>query len=343
MNISIVTVINNAMPFLDRYFYSISLQKFKGLEIILVDSDLLPDTKEKIKHFWRKYRNHFNIKYIPVPETIGFAKGNNIGVDKARARYIFLLNPDTKLETSCLQLLYNSAMNINNEHFILIARQKSYTTKKFLIDGVCVDIFGFPYKIFNAYYPHRTKRPFYCDGAAMFMPIHTFRKLGGFDEDLFTFTEDVDLSWRAHLLHIPFYNEPRAIVYHYGGGSIRGGIRMKKKIYRTSYFRRYLGERNAQRNLLKNYTSVTLLWVLPLYLCINVGEIAVFLITNKHKVAFQYVKAWWWNLINIHSTLEKRKWIQSRRIVGDRDIFKQLYFGSGKLNAFLHIRYPKFE
>lgn len=342
LRISIITVINNGVPFLEKYFDSIAKTGFSGLEVILVDSDLLSDTKSKIEEFKKKYKNSFEITLIQSKKRIGFSIGNNMGVDRAKGRFVFLLNPDTKIDKNCLKYLYEKARSCKEKDFMIIARQKNYITEKFLIDGVCVDIFGFPYKIYNAYHPEETKPPFYCDGAAMFMPKATFYNLGCFDSEMFVFAEDIDLSWKAHLMNIPLYNEPRAIVYHYGGGTIKGGPR-HKKVYVTSYFRRYLGERNAQRNILKNYKLINLIWVVPLYFSINIGEIFVFILTGKYRVAFQYIKAWWWNITNFKSLLRRRKWIQQRRKVGDIAMFKKLYFGSGKFNAFIQIRTPRFE
>lgn len=342
IKISIITVINNGVSFLDKYFETIAQSNFLGIEIILADSDLLLDTPRKIANYQRKYKNNFTITLLQSKNRIGFSKGNNMGVEKASGKYIFLLNPDTKLDRSCLNYLFKNAESISEKDFIIIARQKNYLTGEFLIDGVCVDIFGFPYKIYNAYHPYATKPPFYCDGAAIFMPRQTFYHLGGFDDDMFVFAEDVDLSWKAHLLGVPLYNEPQAIVYHFGGGTLKGGPR-HKKVYVTSYFRRYLGERNAQRNILKNYKLINLFWVVPIYVSINLGEILVFLLMGKYKVAFQYIRAWWWNITTFKSMLKKRAWIQKRRRIGDLAILRKLYFGSGKFNAFIHIRTPKFE
>jgi len=187
-----------------------------------------------------------------------------------------------------------------------------------------------------------TKPPFFCDGAAMFLPKRTFTKLGMFDDDLVMFNEDIDLSWKAHLLDIPLINAPEAIVYHFSGGSMRGGIR-REKIYETTYFRRYMGERNAIRNILKNYSLVMLLWLLPLYVLINIGEMFVFFVFLKFRAALQYLKAWGWNILNIKSTLKKRLWIQKRRVVNDFRILANMYWGSGKLKAFVSIKIPKFE
>lgn len=336
MTISIITVTYNSANFLKEYFSTITNQNFDDLEIIIIDSGSSDTTAEIVAE--QKARRIIFKK----TGNLGFAAGNNLAAGLASGKYLFFLNPDTKLEKNCLQFLAAKIKVIKAEDFIMIPRQKNYETKKFANDGVCVDIFGYPYKIFDADNPSKTKSVSFCDGAALFLPKNTFNRLGQFDQDLFMFNDDVDLCWKARLLGFPLINCPQSVVYHYSGGSLRGGDR-KAEIYKTSYLRRYLGERNAIRNILKNYLFLTLLWVLPLYLTINLLEMLVFLLSGHPKVVFQYLKAWWWNIVNIKSTLAKRIEIQRIRNVGDLKIFKNLYFGSGKLNAFLSIKIPEFE
>lgn len=339
IKISIITVSYNSLRFLDDYFASVERQDFRDLEIILVDNGSTDGSVELVNSLTR---NKPIIKLIENKKNLGFAGGNNIGAKKATGKYLFFLNPDTRLEKDCLKNLWEKAENIKDKDFILIPRQKNYKTGGFLLDGVCVDIFGYPYKIFNTDKPKMTKPLFFCDGAALFLPKRTFTKLGMFDEKLFMFNEDIDLSWKAHLLDIPLINAPEAIVYHFSGGSMRGGIR-RERIYETTYFRRYMGERNAIRNILKNYSIFTLLWLLPIYSIINLVEMVVFLLARKPKVVFQYLRAWWWNIKNLGSTLSKRNFIQKARKISDLEILNKLYFGSGKLNAFLSIKVPEFE
>lgn len=342
-NISIVTVINNAVPFLDEYFASIAKTNFSDLEIILVDSDLFPDTPKKIIQIQKKFKRNFTVTHIQSKKTVGFSVGNNIGVNRAKGKYVFLLNPDTKLDKKCLEILFNTAETLQKKSFILIPRQNNYTTGAFLIDGICVDFFGFPRDIYNTDKPNKTKPPFYCDGAAIFLPRKTYNDLGQFDSELFVYAEDIDLSWKAHLLAIPLINASKAIVFHYGGGTTLNSLKKSGKSHVASYFRRYLTERNTLRNLLKNYRVINTIWIIPLYLCINVVEIVVFLLLGKFRVSLIYLRSWWWNIQNIQTALEKRRWIQQRRVVGDWEILKYMYFTSGKLKSLVQLKIPKFQ
>ncbi len=342
MKITIITVTYNSSKFLDDYFSSIGHQKNNQLEIILVDSCSTDKTVDKIKSKIIKLKDDLKLKLIKSSKNIGYAEGNNWGVKEAMGEYLFFLGPDTKLEKKCLQNLLEKAKKIKEKDFLLLCRQKRYDSGEFLFDGICLDIFSFPYRLYKADCPQTSKPPFYCDGTAIFLPKKTFMKLGQFDADLFLFCDDIDLSWKAHLLKIPLISVPEAVVFHYSGGSLSGGIRREEK-YRTTYMRRYLGERNTITNFLKNYSVLTLIWILPIYLAINVFEMTIFSLFGRGKVAYQYLAAWWWNVKKIKPILQKRRWIQKRRKVSDGEILKKLYFGSGKLNAFIKIKIPTFE
>lgn len=342
LKISVITVTYNSEKFLKNYFFSLLRQSGCEFEIVIVDSFSTDKTTEKIEKFREKFKKKLTIKLIKSEKNLGYTEGNNLGAQTAAFDYLFFLGPDTKLDDQCLRRLAEKTKKIGPGNFLLLPRQKHYETGEFLLDGVCTDIFQFPYKIFNAKMPEETKQPFYADGTAIFLTKKTFEKLGGFDENLFLFCDDIDLSWKAHLLKIPLLNAPEAIVYHYSGGSLKGGIKRGEK-YVTSYMRRYLGERNTLANFLKNYQPLTLLWLLPVYLLINLVEMSVFTFFGRWKITYQYLAAWWWNVKKIKSILAKRKWIQERRKISDLEILKRLYFGSGKLKAFIHIRIPTFE
>jgi N-acetylglucosaminyl-diphospho-decaprenol L-rhamnosyltransferase len=54
----------------------------------------------------------------------------------------------------------------------------------------------------------------WCSGAALFIPKTIFNSTGGFDENLFMYCEDVDLSWRARLHGATCHVLPSCRVFH---------------------------------------------------------------------------------------------------------------------------------
>ncbi len=55
----------------------------------------------------------------------------------------------------------------------------------------------------------------WASGAALVVRRSVFAQIGGFDEHLFMYCEDVDLSWRIRAAGYPLYYLPHAVVTHY--------------------------------------------------------------------------------------------------------------------------------
>lgn len=331
-HISIILLNFNGKKYLQKCLASIESQTFKNFEIIIVDNGSTDNSKKEI---WQKYSRE---QIIDNPTNLGFAKANNAGAALARGEYLFFLNIDTHLDKNCLKLLHQQAAKHQG---ILTPCQMSYDAKQFISCGVGLDVFGYPYSLTRNFLDPK-QVVFYADGAALFIKKSIFNSLQGFDESTFLFQEDVDLSWKARLVGLAIVRVPAAIVYHVSGGILEGGAALGGK-YITNHFRRYLGERNNIRNLFKNYTGLTLLWILPLYLLINFGEMLVFSLLLKPRAVWCYAKAWLWNIVYLPDTISKRREIQPKRKVSDGDIQKSMLHSSAKLKMFLKVGVPRFR
>lgn len=328
-NLSIIIVTYNSSEYIEACLDSIYNQKTSlDYEVIIFDNNSTDRTVPLI-------RNRFkNVILIASDENIGFAAANNAAIKESSSDTVLFLNPDTKLTENALDSLYEGISKYNNDRIIMVPMQCSYDTGTFLNCGLGIDIFGFPIN------EGETGRFFYADGAALLMKKKDFLDLGMFDEALFLIQEDVDLSWKARLLGYRFKLLREIKILHKSGGSIGTGSRAEGN-FSTSLFRRYHGEKNIIRNVLKNYSWYNLLWVLPAIFMINLAEIALFISIGKPRVALSYIKAYCWNILNLRSTLRKRKWIQSRRIINDREIMKHMYKGSAKFKLLLSVGIPR--
>lgn len=326
--ISIITVTLNSEKFLDEYFSSIlanPIFKEQKAEILIYDGGSTDSSLKIIEKYRKKGDGSIKVKQ---GGNIGFTKANNLLAKGARGEYLFILNPDTVLDSNCLQYLLAEK---SKDSALLIPTQKLFSGK-YLSQGCGMDIFGYPYG----------KKLFFVDGAGIFLRKDLFVGLGMFDDDYFIFNEDIDLSWRARLKDVPLVIVPKAIFYHFCGGYVVGSLVREEK-YTTSYMRRYLNEKNTITNLLKNYSLHNLLWIFPINLLLNIIEAFIFLIALKPKVSFCYVRAYWWNIANLDKTLKKRKNVQTTRIISDRVIMKNMYLGAGKFWTFFRTGIPKFK
>ena len=329
-SISIIIVTYNSSEYLGSCLYSIYSQKTSwDYEVIVFDNNSTDGTLSLI-------RNQFkDVILITSDKNIGFAAANTEAMKRSSSDTLLFLNPDTKLTESVLDSLCKEMSRYDNERVIMVPMQCSYDTGAFLNCGLGMDVFGFPIN------EGGIEKFFYADGAAILIKKKDFLDLGMFDEAHFLIHEDIDLSWKARLLGYEFKLLREAKILHKSGGSIGCGDRADNNL-KTSVFRRYHGEKNSIRNILKNYSWYNLLWVLPLIFIINLAEVILFMLIGKPEVVSSYAKAYRWNIFKLRSTLRKRKWIQSRRIISDRDIMKHMYKGSGKLRLLLKVGIPKF-
>ena len=84
--------------------------------------------------------------------------------------------------------------------------------------------------------------------------------------------------------------------------------------------------------MLKAYSPITLLWVVPFSLVLGLLEAVVSLLFGRWRL-FAYLRAWGWNLMRLPSTIGARRQVDRR--VGDAELFRFQVRGSARLTAFL--------
>jgi GT2 family glycosyltransferase len=125
----------------------------------------------------------------------GFARGVNLLSHQSQAEFMFLLNPDTRLEKDCLETLLLRAQ-ADARIGICEARQSPREHPKA--------------------WDRETGETSWCSGAAALVRRRAFDEIGGFDARLFfMYCEDVDLSWRLWLAGWKCVYVPAAVVQHF--------------------------------------------------------------------------------------------------------------------------------
>jgi GT2 family glycosyltransferase len=105
-DVTIIIVNYNGKRFLNNLFLSLSTMKIEQLkyEIVLVDNASGDSSIEFVKE---NFGNLINLKIVESNENLGFAAGNNRGVEYAEGEYIVFLNNDTEVDKNWLISLYN--------------------------------------------------------------------------------------------------------------------------------------------------------------------------------------------------------------------------------------------
>jgi GT2 family glycosyltransferase len=112
VDITIVIVTYNSREDIGPCIDSIFENRFPRLEIIVVDNGSSDGTREYLKRYGEK------VKVIESRINRGYAWANNRGFNISEGKYVFLLNPDTRLGKECLKYMFNF-IELNNDIMIL--------------------------------------------------------------------------------------------------------------------------------------------------------------------------------------------------------------------------------
>jgi len=240
MQLSVIILNYNVRYFLELCVLSVecALQNIDS-EIIVVDNNSTDDSCEMIRARFP------NVKLIQNDRNLGFPKGNNIGVAHAKGKYICILNPDTVVAEDTFEKVLAFAENKNDLGIIGVKLIDG--TGNFLPEskrGIPTPWVAFTkitslYKlfpksnVFNRYYAqqiaeNQTGKVEILVGAFMFMKKGVYDEVGGFDEDCFMYSDDIDLSYMVLQKGKENYYFHETTVIHYKGEStIKDGKYMK--------------------------------------------------------------------------------------------------------------------
>ncbi len=189
--------------------------KIGEFEVILVDNASKDGTVDAISDI-----RYSDIKIIKNKENLGFSKGNNVGVGNAAGKFVLFLNSDTEIKDK--GLLKMVEFLDNNKHIAIVGGRMENE------DGSVQPSAGKFYSILNLFIllfgggrmgllrssPSRISKADWVSGACMMVKKDIFKKIGGFDEKLFMYMEDVEVCFRARKAGYLTYYYPFISLLH---------------------------------------------------------------------------------------------------------------------------------
>lgn len=194
------------------------------MEIIVVDNDSQDGSVENIQREIKK-NNYRNIHLIKSSTNGGFGKGNNLGAKNAKGDFILFLNNDTTVsDTSVLKMV--EYMKEYKEVAILGGQLRNTDGSKQASSGSFYNLFavfllllGFQKFGLLDKSPEKVSRVDWVKGGLMMVRREVWNKLGGFDEQIFMYTEDMELCFRAKEKGFQVWFYPSVAVTHSEHGS----------------------------------------------------------------------------------------------------------------------------
>ncbi|MGE4371650.1 MAG: glycosyltransferase family 2 protein [Xanthobacter sp.] len=169
-------------------------------------------------------------RLVEMGRNAGFGAACNAGARAATTPYILFLNPDARLGPDTVETLL-AAARLYGEPAILMPAIVSEDGRLMRKEGTI-----FEQVPRSARLKSQEIAGDYCTrfvhGAAFLVSRAAFFELGGFDEGIFLYHEDDDLSLRAIARQVPIIVVPGAQVVHEGGGSSTPGLKQTFRINR---------------------------------------------------------------------------------------------------------------
>jgi hypothetical protein len=263
MDLSIIIVNWNVRDLLQRCLLSITHQQPIPLEAIVVDSASSDGSVEMVQ------REFPQVKIVAHTQNLGYACGNNLGMEHATGRYLMILNPDTEVVDDALttmvryldahpevgavgpQLRYpNGTLQPSRRRFPTptTAFWESTLLHQWFPNNRYARRYHMADEPAEASAPSRDKeKPQAVDwlvGAALMMRRATWRQVGPLDEDFFMYFEELDWCRRCQAVGWQIHYLPTARIIHHEGKSSEQVVAARAARFQCSkirYFTKYHG------------------------------------------------------------------------------------------------------
>ncbi len=230
---------------------SIIIVKYQNKEVL---TNCLNSIKKNVKV------KHQVIVVDNDKKNIGFGAGCNKGSLKAKANYLFFLNPDTLVFKNSIKSLVkflDTYPQVSAVAPILLNKKK----QPYAIQGTnnLTPLRGiFALSFINKYFPNNPVSKKYwinvlnktkpiqaqvLPGSAFLIRKDVFNQIKGFDKNFFLYFEESDLFYRLTKKNHKFFILPQAKIIHYWGKSTPKSAKIKKifKNSRFYYFKKHFG------------------------------------------------------------------------------------------------------
>ena len=189
-----------------------------GLKVLVVDNGSTDGSPSILRSIATD-----GVEVVCLTKNAGFCGGMNVGIDTALshgARYVWLLNNDTEVQQGCLRSLLR-ALEKSDDALVVSPRLlgpdgvEQAPAGHYSWDGSQLEMQ-------SSSHWDADSRGAWLSGAALLVPAKVARRVGGFDDRLFAYWEDV--AWCADVVSAGFGLRlvMDATVVHYGSVATGG-------------------------------------------------------------------------------------------------------------------------
>lgn len=303
--VSIVILNYNGRQHLKDCLESVGKLAYGNKEVIFVDNASSDGSVRFVR------QNYPLVKIIENSRNLGVAAGNNVGINAANGKYVFLLNPDTEVHSLCLDSL-TKVMDVDNSIGVCGAKIRLFDERQRLqhaggryhVIGVALDR-GL-YEIDSGQYSKIEDVSFVC-GAALMFRKEVLSSVGALDPAFFMYHEEVDFCLRMWLNGLRVSYVPNAMVYHKSRyfASLKSGKREPLIEFHKN--------KNTLTILLKNFGMIDIVKWLPVTLCYRFYWFVRYVFDGNLPCAKAVVDSVIWTMKNIPGISSSRRAIMSKK------------------------------
>jgi len=217
--VSLITVNYNQLGVTCEMLDSLKSLSFTDYEVVLVDNASKENPKSHIN------KHYPDVKVVVSAENLGFAGGNNLGIQASKGKYLFFINNDTELTEGLIEQLLATFENIPK--LGVVCPKICYFNENPGKDADIIQYVGStpvnPYTARNrtlgemepdsGQYTEIKATP-YAHGAAMMISKKAIDEVGLMPEDFFLYYEELDWCEMFKRAGYKVYVEPNAKIYH---------------------------------------------------------------------------------------------------------------------------------
>ena len=247
MQLSVIILNYNVRYFLEQCIISVKAATANlDAEIIVVDNNSEDDSCEMVKQRFPE------IRLVENNENTGFPKGNNIGVNLAKGEYICILNPDTVVAEDTFEKVLAFAKNQPNLGIVgvrlidgtgnFLPESKRGTPTPFVAFTKIAGLHKLSPALFGKYYAshldeNQTGNVDILVGAFMVMKRELYLEIGGFDENCFMYSDDIDLSYSVLKSgRQNFYFSDTTVIHYKGESTVKDATYINRFREAMNYF-----------------------------------------------------------------------------------------------------------
>ena len=318
-----VVVTSGPGPWLEEALLSLEAQDYEEMSVLVLSTG--EDDPQVTARVGRVLPDAF-VRHLPGNPGYAAASNEALGMVEGAA-FFLLLHDDVALDPDAVHKLVEESFRSNAG--VVSPKFVNWDDPRVLLHvGMSCDKTGAVVdRILEGEVDHgqhdAVRDVFVAPGGCILVRADLFTELNGFDAGIVAMGEDLDLSWRSQVAGSRVVVAPDARVRH--REAVAGGLEpllaaVGEPVGRHPVTLQSLQRRHELRVVLKCYTRLTLLRVLPQAALLAFGEFLVAVLARDGDRARAVTGAWRWNFRRLTELSVLRGGLAQHRLFPDSEV-----------------------